>query len=108
MIFFGVNNSTSMFQNKTRFQTYLSSKESFHVLKVDTSTTNGFSIESNTEGLQRFRIKLQQKIQLEDNPDAQCKNYKKRNEYSQVCKTKTNGEKVTSSVLFYINSVSSV
>ena len=81
MIFVGTSGNST----PKDFQTYLSSKENFHLFKMDASNTNGIRIYTPKDrGFQRFSIKLQEKYQLEENPYAGCKNYKKRNEYAEV------------------------
>ena len=58
MIFVG----TSRNSTPKDFQTYISSKENFHVFKMDASNTNGIRIyTAEDQGYQRFSIKLQEK-----------------------------------------------
>ena len=70
---------------------------------MDASNTNGIRIyTAEDQGYQRFSIKLQEKYQLEENPNAGCKNYKKRNEYAEVQKFKINYRKLNVSILILV------
>ena len=70
----------------TGFQTFLSSQENSHNLKMNIISTNGISIKmfSEKDGFQKFSIKLTKNIKREDDPKASCQNYKRVDGYAQV------------------------
>ena len=68
------------------FETFLSSQFTSHISKMDTFNTNGISLKmyAENEAYNRFKIKVLESVQLEDDPKAPCKNYNRVNDYAQV------------------------
>ena len=69
------------------FQLYLSGKKASHIYKLNNFQTNGVSFitVANDLGIQKWKIKVLEEFQLEDDQKVSCKNYKEERGYSKVC-----------------------
>ena len=68
------------------FETFISSQRTSHISKMDTFNTNGISLKMYAEKdvVNRYKIKVLESVQLEDDPKAPCKNYNRVSDYAQV------------------------
>ena len=68
------------------FQLYLSGKKVSHIHKLNNFHTNGlpFIALAKDSGVHKWKIKVQEEFQLEDDPKVSCKNYEEERGYAKV------------------------
>ena len=69
------------------FQLYLSGKKASHIYNLNNFQTNGMSFITLAKdfGIQKWKIKVLEEFQLEDDQKVSCKNYVEERGYSKVC-----------------------
>ena len=69
------------------FQLYLSGKKVSHIHKLNNFHTMGgpFIARAKHSGIHKWKIKVQEEFQLEDDPKVSCMNYKEERGYAKVC-----------------------
>ena len=74
--------------NVEGFQMYFSSKETSHIFKLKKFNTHGIYLKMHldTPGSKYYTVKIDEEYDLEEDPKVQCKNYKTRNGYAEVCR----------------------